>query len=341
MKNSFFLIILSIFTLSCTKNSSDGNGTFFTGSGVFILNEGNFKWGNGSLSFYSYDSAKIYNELFLNINGRPLGDIPNSMVINGELAYIIVNNSGKIEVISRNTLESVGTITGLISPRNMAFAGNGKGYVTSMYSDSIAIVNLNDFSVSGYINLRRSSESILISGGKAFISEWVGGNEVMVINTANNKVVDSIKVGPEPESMVLDKNKILWVLCNGGWARNYYAELDGINTLTDLIEKKLVFPDKSASPTSLQIDGKGEILYYLEKGVRKMNIADGKLPENIMIPESGHFYYKLGVNPTNNDIFITDAVDYQKNGFVMLYRNNSSQVSVNIAGVIPGSMCFN
>ena len=66
---------------------------------------------------------------FLKCNGRPLGDVPNSMIINGYLAYIVVNNSGKIEVINRNSLESVATINGLISPRNMAVVNDNKAYV--------------------------------------------------------------------------------------------------------------------------------------------------------------------------------------------------------------------
>jgi hypothetical protein len=172
MRNFIIIIILSVVSCSCTKNPPDENDSFLSGSGVFILNEGNFNWGNGSLSFYSYDSAKIYNELFLDINGRPLGDVPNSMIINDYLAYIVVNNSGKIEVINRNSLESVATITGLISPRYMAIVNNSKAYVTSMYSDSVAIINLIDYSVSGYINLRRSSENIIVSGNKAFVSGY-------------------------------------------------------------------------------------------------------------------------------------------------------------------------
>jgi YVTN family beta-propeller protein len=340
MKNFITILIFSLVTISCTKNSPGASGSFLTGSGVFIINEGNFKWGNGSLSFYSFDSARVYNDLFLNINSRPLGDVPNSMIINGYTAYVVVNNSGKIEVVNRNTLVSVATITKLISPRNMAVVGESKAYVSSMYSDSLAIVNLKDNSISGYINLRRTSETIIISGNKAFISEWVGGNEIMVINTTNDKVIDSIKVGMEPESMVLDKNKTLWVLCNGGWTRNNYAELHAINTVTNLTEKKLIFPYKTASPTCLQIDGKGETLYYLESGVRKMSINDVSLPSNAIITESGNYFYKIGINPYNSDIFITDAVDYQQNGYVMFFKNNGTLIDKFRAGVIPGYICF-
>jgi DNA-binding beta-propeller fold protein YncE len=337
LKISSFLICI---LMSCSKNSDDPIESFLTGSGVFILNEGNFRSGNGSLSFYSYDSSKIYNDLFQNINRRPLGDIPNSVQIYNDNTYIIVNNSGKIEVVNCKTLESVATINKLISPRNISFVNNSKAYVTSIYSDSVAIISLTDYSVSGFINLRRSSEAIVVTGDKAFISHWMGGNEIMVVNTLTDKLADSIRVGVEPESMVIDQNKMLWVLCNGGWARDNFAELTVINTSDNTIKRKFSFPTKQASPSCLQIDGKGEILYYLEGGVQRMSVAASTLPVEPLVPESGHYFYKIGINPVNSDIFITDAVDFQQQGYVLYYKKEGTFVSTHKADIIPGSMCF-
>jgi DNA-binding beta-propeller fold protein YncE len=340
MKKLAFLILFLPFLLSCKKNSDATSGSFLTGDGVFIINEGNFTGGNGSLSFYSFDSLKIYNDLFEKVNGRPLGDVPNSMELKNDLAYIIVNNSGKIEVIKKSTLESVKTIAGIISPRNIAFASPSKAYVTSMYSDSLVIINLNDNTISGYINLRRSSESVVIRGDKAFAANWVGGSEVMVINTGNDKIVDSIAVGIEPESMVLDKNGMLWVLCNGGWARENYAEVDEINTTTNELVQKIIFPTKQASPSCLRINGSGDTLFYLEAGIRRMSISASVLPSEPLVPETGHYFYKLGINPVHTDIFVTDAVDYQQNGHLLQYLSDGTFVKSLNTGIIPGSMCF-
>jgi len=345
MKKLFYLFIFYVIAVSCTKTSNNPTETFLTGNGVFILNEGNFTWGNGSLSFYSYDSSKIYNNLFMNINERPLGDVPNSMNIKDDRAYIVVNNSGKIEVINKNTLESVATINGLTSPRNIAFTNNNTAYVTSMYSDTVKIISLIDNTISGYIDLKRYSESIVISGSKAFISnmlgpQYVSGNEILVVNTENNEVVDYITVGFEPESMVIDKNKMLWVLCNGGLARDNFARMVAINTLTNSIEKNIEFPTITTSPSCLRIDGKGETLYYLENGVHSMNIGDTQLPTTPLIPESTHYFYKLGINPENSDIFITDAVDYQQKGYLLYYQMDGTFVSEQNANIIPGFMNF-
>ena len=340
MKNLFLFASVLILLISCSKDN-DAPGTLLTGNGVFLINEGNFMGGNGSLSFYSYDSAKIYNDIFLNVNGRPLGDVPNSMAISGERIYIVVNNSGKIEVTDRNTLESVKTITGLTAPRQISVISNSKAYVSSMYSDSVTIIDLYDNSVSGYINIRRTSEAITVLRNRAYIASWIGGNEIMVIDTDKDKVIDSVEVAVEPESMVIDKDKTLWVLCNGGWLRENYAELIAVNTSSNDIERKLVFSSKLSSPSSLSIDGEGSTLYYLDSGVRKIKTdAVAVSSSAAFIPETGHYFYKLAVNPANGDILATDAVDYQQKGHLLIYTSAGILKSDERTDIIPGMMLF-
>jgi DNA-binding beta-propeller fold protein YncE len=335
-------MILSLFSCSRLPDPEpELPATFLSSDGVFIINEGNFRLGNGALSFLSYDSAKIYNDIFGKINNRILGDVPNSMAYYGDNTYILVNNSGKIEVVESGTMLSVETIEGLNSPRQIAFADNSKAYVTSMYSDSLTIIDLYDNSISGYINIRRTSESIVVVGQRAFVSEWVGGSEVMVINTLNNRVVDSIEVGPEPESMVVDRFNMVWVLCNGGWLRNNYAELVGINSISYDIQKRFTFPDKLNSPTSLQINGGGDTLYYLESGVKTLSVYDAALPASSLVPETdGHYFYKLGIDPVSSHIFVTDAIDYQQKGLILQYNSGGLFLSQYQTDILPGQMLF-
>jgi YVTN family beta-propeller protein len=341
MKNFLKIGILLLTLVSCKKAPNFPDTNLTIGGGVFVVDEGNFRAGNGSLSFYSYDSLKIYNDIFYNVNSRPLGDVPNAMAIRGSNAYIIVNNSGKIEVTDPTTLISKATINGLISPRNISFINDNKAYVSSLYSDSVAIINLSNNSISGYINLRRTSESIAIAGYSAFIANWVGGHEVMVINTLTDQVIDSIEVGIEPESMTFDQNGMLWVLCNGGWDRQNYAKLIQINPMTYSVVKSLVFPTKDDSPTCLLIDGTGKTLLYLDNGVRLMDINATEISSSTFIIQgSGEYFYKIGVNPYNNDIFVTDAVDFVQPGYLLLYDYSGKSISKLKAGIIPGAMCF-
>ena len=345
MKKILIMLMLVLPAVSCERimnnpRTEDPEESFIAGEGVFIMNEGNFTWGNGSVSYFSYDSIKIHNDVFFKVNGRPLGDVPNSMSIYNDYAYIVVNNSGKVEVVKRNSLESVTTITGLNSPRNIAIISNSKAYVSSLYSDSLTIIDLTTNSVSGYINIRRTSEAIAVTGNSAFVSSWYGGDEIMVINTEVDKVIDSVKVGREPESIVIDKNYILWVLCNGGWARENNAELVGINTQTHSVMKRHIFSSILDSPSSLIINGGGDTLFFLEKGIRRMDIEAVQIPSEPFIEEKDHLFYKLGVNPVNGDIFVTDAVDYQQRGYIYMYNNKGEYLRSCQAGIIPGSLCF-
>lgn len=340
MKKIITLIILCTLLGSCAKTPDFPSPNYKLGGGVLILNEGNFMVGNGSLSFYSYDSSRIYNNVFYSVNGRPLGDVPNSLIVYNGMAYIVVNNSGKIEVVDPVSIESKATISKLVSPRHMAIVNSTKAYVTSLYSDSLTIIDLALNSVAGYINLRRSSEAIVLAGIKAYVSNWMGGHEIMVINTLNNKVIDSIAVGNEPESMAFDKNGLLWVLCNGGWKRENFAELDAIDITTDRVSKNYVFSTKEESPTCLKIDPFGQTLYYLDNGVRKMDINLGELPPTAIIPQDGASFYKIAINPGNGNIFVTDAVDYSQPGFVLIYKNDGTFVAKVKAEIIPSSMAF-
>ncbi len=340
MKKIILILLPALVLLSCSKEPELPPSEVKLGGGVLLLNEGNFNSGNGSLSFFSYDSMKITNDLYYKINSRPLGDVPNSMIINGDKGYIVVNNSGKIEVVDLTTLEHRSTINGLISPRNMAVVSNNKAYVTSLYSDSVAILNLLTNSVSGYINIRRTSEAILVCNNMVYVANWVGGNEIMVIDALVDKVVDSVSVGREPESMVLDRYWDVWVLCNGGWQRENYAELDMINTITNTVEKKLQFPTREATPTCLQIDALGQTMYYLENWVRQIDIGADNIPGSILIAEPGSQFYKLAVNPVNSDIFVTDPGDYVQNGHLYYYKNDGTLAGKFETGLIPGSMCF-
>jgi YVTN family beta-propeller protein len=340
MKNIVKIAILILLVVSCKKPSQNHDKNYKLGGGVFILNEGNFRSGNGSLSFYSYDSSKIYNDIFSTVNNRPLGDVPFSMTINEDNGYIVVNNSNKIEVIDPVTLVSKKTITGLKSPRYLTPVNTSTAYVSSLYSDSITIIDLSSNSISGYINIRRTSETMFIGNNKAYVANWAGGHEIMVINTLTNKVADSIQVGNEPESMVLDRNLFLWVLCSGTYAGTDYAKLDKIDIFTNKVVNEYTFPTLQASPTCLQINSLGSTLYYLDNGVKAMEITLGRLPLSALIADPNSSFYKIGVNPVNGDIIVSDAVDYSSKGYVLIHMADGTLLSKEKADIIPAAMCF-
>ncbi|MRR22935.1 hypothetical protein EG830_08145, partial [bacterium] len=201
------------------------------GEGFFILNEGNYLAGNGTVSFYSMETGEIYNNLFGTVNGRGLGDIPSFIAASGNTGYIVVNNSGTIEAVDLRTMESLGTFTGLNSPRQMVIY-QGKGYLSSLQAPEVTVIDLDHNEITGSIDLGKTSEALAVADGKLFSAHWSGGNTITVTDLSTEEVIKTITVGLEPESMVIDRNGKLWVLCTGGWQGEEIPRIVTINTST-------------------------------------------------------------------------------------------------------------
>ena len=104
-----------------------------TGDGLFIMNEGNFQYGNATLSYYDPETKKVENEIFYRANAMKLGDVAQSMIVRDTIGWVVVNNSHVIFAISTNTFKEVGRITGLTSPRYIHFISDEKAYITQIW----------------------------------------------------------------------------------------------------------------------------------------------------------------------------------------------------------------
>jgi YVTN family beta-propeller protein len=330
--------LLTFMMISC-ENLNDDPGLFPSGEGFFILNEGNFMAGNGSVSFYSTVTHKIYNSLFAGANQRALGDIPSFIATDGNTGYIVVNNSGTIEVVDIHTLESLGTLTGLSSPRQMVIYGR-TGYVSSLTSDELTVIDLESRQIAGTFSIGCTSEAMVICEGKLFIANWSGGNKVVVADPGTEEVITSINVGLEPESMVIDKNKRLWVLCTGGWMGEEVPRLVKINALTCETEAEIYFSSVDDNPSSLTSNATGDTLYYLDGGVRRMPVTSLSLPEGTFIPAGDRLFYRLSASGPGGKICVTDAIDYQQKGDLLIYNNLGELEDAEETGIIPGFMLF-
>lgn len=321
--------------------------------GVFILNEGNYTYGNASLSFYNRENREVSNQIFKNTNGFPVGDVLQSMTLMDSIAFLVVNNSGKILAMSATSFQYKGTISGLVSPRQMLILSSTKAYVSDLYNKAITIVNPTTYTKTGTISLKRSSESLLKFGNYVFAGNWSKQNTIQIIDITNDQLVDSIVVARQPNSMLLDKNNKLWVLSDGGLASlpggKAYACLTRINPVTFAIEKEFYFPDLNSAPTRLCSNSSRDTLYFLngswgssvnKGGVYRMPVTDQDLPEEAFIPENGRLFYALGIDPQNHEVYVSDAVDYQQPGWVLRYSPNALLVDSFKTDIIPAAFCF-
>lgn len=315
--------------------------------GVFIINEGNFGWGNGSVSFFDFTESKVYNHLFQKANDRVLGDVPQSMFIMDSLGFIVVNNSGKIEVVNMENFRSVNTITGLTSPRYFLPVSKSIAYISDLYSGSVTEVNLNDYNITKIIKTEMSTEQMIKIDNEIFVANWSGGNKILVIDIVEGKPVDTIDVIMEPNSMVMDKNHKLWVLCSGGYLNEEIPAILRINPGTREKERIFRFSVLESSPSHLCINGSGDTLYYLSnaslparQGIFQMPVSDTEIPSEPLV-QTEKLFYSIGVDPGSGIIYASDAVDYQQKGKIFRYLPEGALKDSFDVDIIPGSFVFN
>jgi hypothetical protein len=352
MKTLAILSLLAVFFLTaCDEKDSLKN--FYEEEGVFVLNEGNFTYGNASLSFYNPVTRQISNHIYSKTNGFPIGDVLQSMVLKDSLAFLVVNNSGKILVINANSFKYKASIAGFVSPRQILVINNEKAYVSDLYSSHTSIIDLKTYTITGTIPLKKSSESMVKFGNFVFVSNWSKQNTIQRIDASTDAVVDSLIVTKQPNSMVIDKNNKLWVLSDGGLTSMPGGKVKACLTRIDpnlfKIEKEYVFPDLNSAPTKLCSNASMDTLYYLNGawgssvsngGVYRMAVKEETLPTTAFIPENGKLFYALGIDPKKHDIYVSDAIDYQQPGWVYRYSSQGAVKDSFKTDIIPSFFCF-
>lgn len=283
--------------------------------------------------------SQAIEDLFKPANNRPLGDVCQSMRLFNNRFYVVVNNSGKVEVVDPHSFVASAAITGLLSPRYFLPVSNSKAYVTDLYANAISVVNLSAHSVSGAIPCAGWTEELHMAYGRVFVTNRKR-RFLYVINPATDHITDSVAVGYGANSLVEDKNGKLWVLCSGNAATAENASLRRINPVTLQTESVWTFPSSADAPWRLDVNGTGDTLYYLNGGVYRMAVTDVTLPAAPFIPANGRNFYGLGIHPRKSHVYVADALDYVQRGRVYVYKPDGTLITSFLAGIIPGDFYF-
>ncbi len=343
----------SIFLYSCQDDDSNGTTTPPKGayeSGVLVVNEGNFQKGNGAVSYINPQSKTVVADVFRTENNRPLGDVVQSIAVNNDKAYVVVNNSNKIEIADANTFKSSGVINDLKLPRYMIVANN-KGYVTEWVSFSgngrVSIIDLVTNAVTKTVETGVLPEKLLALNNKIYVLNS-GENTISVINPMSDAVEATITITDSPNSLVSDANNKLWVLCGG--QKNYNPDysinentstpgsLVRINPATNAVEATLTFTSKTLSPADLVTNGASNKLYYQYGG--KVYQQDITATTLAITPFLNRSFYGIGVDPENNSFYGGDAGGFTAAGKVVRFNPNGAAVDSFTVSIGPSEFVF-
>ncbi|MBQ1649005.1 MAG: hypothetical protein II047_11225, partial [Bacteroidales bacterium] len=237
---------------------------------IFVLNEGGMGSNNASLDFLRISDGKYVTGAFKKMNpeiGAGLGDVGNDIAINGDEVWIIVNNSGLVEVISAIDETEI-TAIAVPTPRNIAFDSNN-AYVTSWagayangtydangnfsITDSKNIkgqvyrIDLKTKAVTGSIEVGYQPEGIACYNGKIYVANSGGiscqlppdysyDNTVSIIDAASWKVTQTVPVEVNLKNVYSDGKGVIYVTSMGDyWATHtglYYFSKEWIDKVT-------------------------------------------------------------------------------------------------------------
>lgn len=315
------------------------------GKALFITNEGNFMNETASLSIYYPDEKRVENEIFARANGKKLGDVAQSMFIYQGKGYLVVNNSGVVYVINARNFCLEGGIKGLVSPRYIHFVNDEKAYITDLYASRITIFNPKTLKKTGEIPTpgHKSTEQMVQYDKFVFTNCWSYDNKILVVDTERDLVVDSIQLGIQPTSLVLDRNNKIWVVTDGGYEGSSYGweapSLYRIDAESRKIEKRFVF-QKGDALSEVTLNGTRDTLYFINKDIWCADITVTELPQQPFLRYSGTKYYGLTVDPDNSDVYVADAIDYQQPGSIYRFSSQGKLKDAFEVGIIPGAFCF-
>lgn len=338
-KYTWYILILIGVLSSCKKDEPVNNqDVVIPDDLVLVLNEGNYTYGNASITMYDGNMDTTRQNLFQSVNDILLGDVVQSMAFKSGRGFIVVNNSGKIEVVTMNDFRSLATITGLTSPRYMLPLWDDRAYVTDLYAEKIAIIDLVSFSITGYLDMPGWTEQLQQVEDYVYIANY-DSSRVEVVDWRKDSIVARIPVAGHPVAVATRWDSLVYVSTEKDLNGDGTATITSINTNTWQPTVLKTFSG-SGNASGMVMDVERNKLYYIN-GSQVVQASLSPFSETTLLTRPGTNWYALKANWTGEELYITDARDYNQNGQV-LRLNIATQTLIDSfeAGVIPGNVYF-
>jgi DNA-binding beta-propeller fold protein YncE len=184
-------------------------------NGAFILNEGSYGQSNASVSFYDFDDQVVYGSIFTKSNGT-------------------------------NTI--IGDVL-----QDMEIVDN-KAYLIVNASNSILVVNKDDFTWETTIEGLNNPRFATHYDGKLYVSQWGSTNgSVVVIDLDTNTITDTITTGNGTEGIIVN-NDLIWAANCGG-----YGVDSTISIIDPSTNEVLQTVEVSDGPKHFATDGNNDV----------------------------------------------------------------------------------
>ncbi len=333
-----FALVLLTFA-ACNDDDFDFNNQETSYSGILVTNEGNFTTPSGSVSFIPSDISTIENDIYKKVNNEVLGDVVNNIAFSGDQAYIVANNSSKIQVVNRFRFNKTATITDNINqPRFITFANNYFYVTNSKYGEFnyVSIYNASNNSFVKKIDFTDTVERIVSAGSKVFVqnASFGFGNTITVINSAN-EVEKTISIPHGQITKTISYDNSVYTLTND-YTDTYLYQING----TGEIIKETKYTG-IANGENLSIEN-NKVVFNSKGNVYVTDLSSTTTPSatfTISPFEDYKTIYALEV--LNGKIFISNVKDYIEDSQVSVYSLTGNLEKTFTAGKIAGGFYKN
>ncbi|KAB1228865.1 DUF5074 domain-containing protein [Chryseobacterium viscerum] len=332
-----FAVVLLFNISSCSSDSAEFEMSPITyQNGYFISNEGNFNSQGAKVTFLTRDLSLKQDDVYgYNNNKDILGDVLQTIGLNGNKAYLVINNSNKIVVVDRYTFKRVGVITDQIdNPRGITFA-NGFIYVANTNftanTKSVTKYKISDLSFVSKINMTEVSDKAVEAGGNVFIQNASSGygNKITYINTSNDSKTE-ITVPNGSVNNTVSYNSNVYTISSTA-ADSYIYKITSTGTMTPVITLTGI-----PNATNLQIDN-DKIYFSSANKVYTTSLAAPTVPTTPLLTaaDGGQYYTLYGFNVIDGRIFASDVKKFTENSEMVVYSaaTGSKIMSVTTGGL--------
>ena len=327
LKHLVWALAVPMLFVACDDDDNPGGGgdddqNFRAESGVYVFNQGNQSAGiGGALSFIDPSTASYRNDVFLLVNGRELGSMLQDGVVLGDNLYIAVNGSNTVEVVNKNTVQSVAQIptpSDLGGPRDVVT--DGEYVYASMYGGYVVRIDPATNEIDNTVQVGPNPEEMAVLGNHLYVvnsdgMNWPPANcSVSKINLDDFTEVKKIEVGNNP-------NKIVAHAASG---KLFVACIDAASDEATDLQVSVTFMCISGDVLYTIYDsynGPESVQYVTYNATNNSVLDDAFIPA---VTSSNGFVSNLvdspagiTVNPADGHIFIASYVDDPVNAYTL------------------------
>jgi len=321
--------------------------------GFYLLNEANMGSNKASVDYYDFATGvyrrNIYNEANPEVT-LGLGDVGNDIKIYGSKLYVVVNMSNKVEVLNASSAKKIGQID-IPNCRYITFYKN-KAFVTA-YDGYVSVIDTATLKQEKQITVGKQPEEMTVVGQKLYVANSGGYNypnyerTVSVIDLNTLTELKRIDVAINLHRLKADQYGDLYVTSRG----DYYdipSNLYVIDTEKDVVKKTF-----NLAASNIAILNDVAYLYSVEwnytSGSNKISYAKINVKDETILTtkfitdgtdQSISIPYGIAINPTNEDVYVTDAKDYVSPGTLYCFDKTGKKKFSVTTGDIPAHIVF-